>query len=91
MGEAAEGLYAKLVDAGIDVLFDDRPERPGVKFNDMDLIGFPVRIVVGKRGLDSGEIELSLRRDGERVSTPIDQLVPAVNELLDKLRGEIVV
>jgi prolyl-tRNA synthetase len=89
--EAAESLYAKLVDAGIDVLFDDRPERPGVKFNDMDLIGFPVRIVVGKRGLDSGEIELSLRRDGERVSTPIDQLVPAVNELLDKLLGEIVV
>ena len=88
--EAAEGLYAKLVDAGIDVLFDDRPERPGVKFNDMDLIGFPVRIVVGKRGLDSGEIELSLRRDGERVSTPIDQLVPAINKLLDELRGEIV-
>ena len=89
--EAAEGLYAKLLEAGIDVLFDDRPERPGVKFNDMDLIGFPVRIVVGKRGLDSGEIELSRRRDGERVSTPIDQLVPAVNKLLDELRGEIVV
>ena len=51
--EAAEELYGQLVDAGIDVLFDDRPERPGVKFNDMDLIGFPVRIVVGKRGLET--------------------------------------
>jgi len=87
--EAAEGLYRQLVDAGIDVLFDDRPERPGVKFNDMDLIGFPVRIVVGKRGLDNGEIELSLRRDGERRSTPIDELVPAVQSLLDELKGEI--
>ncbi len=87
--EAAAKLYEELVDAGIDVLFDDRPERPGVKFNDMDLIGFPVRIVVGKRGLESGEVELSLRRDGERRSTPIDQLVPAVQGLLDELKGEI--
>jgi prolyl-tRNA synthetase len=87
--EAAEGLYQQLVDAGIDVLFDDRPERPGVKFNDMDLIGFPVRVVVGKRGLDSGEVELSLRRDGERRSTPIGELVPAVHGLLDELREEI--
>jgi len=87
--EAAEGLYQQLVDAGIDVLFDDRPERPGVKFNDMDLIGFPMRIVVGKRGVESGEIELSLRRDGERRSTPIAELVPAVQRMLDELRGEI--
>jgi len=87
--EAAEALYSKLVDAGIDVLFDDRPERPGVKFNDMDLIGFPVRVVVGKRGLESGEVELSLRRDGERRPTPIADLVPAVNSLLEELRGEI--
>jgi prolyl-tRNA synthetase len=88
--EAADGLYQQLVDAGIDVLFDDRPERPGVKFNDMDLIGFPVRIVVGKRGVESSEIELSLRRDGERRSTPIAELVPAVQSLLEELREEIV-
>jgi len=87
--EAADGLYRKLVDAGVDVLFDDRPERPGVKFNDMDLIGFPVRVVVGKRGLENGEVELSLRRDGERRSTPIDELVPAVEGLLEEIRGEI--
>ncbi len=87
--EAAEELYGKLTEAGIDVLFDDRPERPGVDFNDMDLIGFPVRIVVGKRGLESGEVELSLRRDGERRSTPIAELVPTVKALLEELRGEI--
>jgi len=87
--EAGTGLYDQLVAAGIDVLFDDRPERPGVKFNDMDLIGFPVRIVVGKRGLESGEVELSLRRDGERRPTPIGELVPAVKALLDELKGEI--
>ena len=87
--EAATGLYEQIAAAGIDVLFDDRPERPGVKFNDMDLIGFPVRIVVGKRGIESGEIELSLRRDGERRPTPIGELVPAVKALLDELKGEI--
>ncbi|HSL16738.1 MAG TPA: proline--tRNA ligase [Methylomirabilota bacterium] len=86
---AAEDLYRQLADAGVDVLFDDRPERPGVKFNDMDLIGFPVRVVVGKRGLDAGEVELSLRRDGERRPTPIGDLVPAVTALLDELRAPL--
>jgi prolyl-tRNA synthetase len=85
--EAAEGLFEQLVDAGIDVLFDDRPERPGVKFNDMDLIGFPVRVVLGKRGLENGEIELSLRKDGEKKATPISEMVPAVQAMLDELRS----
>ncbi len=84
---AAEELYRQLVDAGVDVLFDDRPERPGVKFNDMDLIGFPVRVVLGKRGLEAGEVELSLRRDGEKRSAPIAELVPSVQALLDELRS----
>jgi len=85
--EAADRLYVQLRDAGIDVLFDDRPERPGVKFNDMDLIGFPVRVVLGKRGLDNGEVELSLRRDGEKKATPIAEVVPAVEALLEELRA----
>jgi prolyl-tRNA synthetase len=86
--EAARGLYQELVDAGIDVLFDDRSERPGVKFNDMDLIGFPVRVVLGQRGLDAGEVELSLRRDGEKRATPIAEMVPAVQALLEELRSQ---
>ncbi len=85
--DAAEGLYGQLRAAGIDVLFDDRPERPGVKFNDMDLIGFPVRVVVGKRGLDAGEVELSLRRDGEKRMRPVAELVDAVRELLTEAAG----
>jgi len=86
--EAAEGLYNELRSAGIDVLFDDRPERPGVKFNDMDLIGFPVRVVVGKRGLENGEIELSLRREGEKRLTPISEMVEAVQAMLEDLRSK---
>ena len=85
--EAADGLYVQLRDAGIDVLFDDRPERPGVKFNDMDLIGFPVRVVLGKRGLDNGEVELSLRKDGEKRMAPIAEMVPAVQALLAELQA----
>ncbi len=85
---AAEQLYDELVAAGVDVLFDDRQERPGVKFNDMDLIGFPVRVVVGKRGIENGEIELSLRRDGEKRPTPLADAVSAVLGLLEELRTE---
>jgi len=89
VAEAAEGLYSQLRDAGVDVLFDDRQERPGVKFNDMDLIGFPVRVVVGKRGVEKGEIELSLRRDGERRSAPLAGAVDAVRQLLAELHAEL--
>jgi prolyl-tRNA synthetase len=85
---AASEIYEDLRKAGVDVLFDDRPERPGVKFNDMDLIGFPVRVVIGQRGLDNGEAEVSLRRDGEKRMTAIADLVPAVQALLAELRGE---
>jgi prolyl-tRNA synthetase len=58
-----------------------------VKFNDMDLIGFPVRVVLGGRGLEAGEVELSVRRDGEKRATPIGEMVPAVEALLDELRS----
>jgi prolyl-tRNA synthetase len=86
---AAEELYDRLDAAHIDVLFDDRQERPGVKFNDMDLIGFPVRVVVGKKGLAEGQVELSLRRDGEKRMVPIADAVTAVQSLLDELRIEL--
>ncbi|MFV2071524.1 MAG: proline--tRNA ligase [Thermoanaerobaculales bacterium] len=85
--EAAEVFYNDLRSAGVDVLFDDRPERPGVKFNDMDLVGFPVRVVVGKRGLENSEVELSLRQDGEKRLTPIKDMVKAVQAMLDDLRS----
>jgi prolyl-tRNA synthetase len=63
--ECAEKLYQDLVDAGVEVLFDDRKERPGVMFATMDLIGIPHRIVIGERGLDQGTIEYKHRKTGE--------------------------
>jgi prolyl-tRNA synthetase len=86
--EATEQLYADLRAAGVDVLLDDRADRPGVKFNDMDLVGFPVRLVVGKKGLDAGAIELSLRRDGAKRSVPLADAVAAVQQVLGELRAE---
>jgi len=63
--EAAEALYAELVARGIDVLFDDRDARPGVKFADAELIGIPHRLVISERGIESGELEYRHRRDTE--------------------------
>jgi prolyl-tRNA synthetase len=60
---AATEVYEKLLAAGVDVLFDDRDERPGVKFKDADLIGFPLRIAVGAKSLANGHVEYSLRKD----------------------------
>ena len=82
--EATEQLYSDLRAAGVDVLLDDRADRAGVKFNDMDLVGFPVRVVVGKKGLDAGAIELSLRRDGAKRSVPLADAVAAVQQILDR-------
>ena len=62
---AADELYAELTAAGIDVLLDDRNERPGVMFADMELIGIPHRIVIGERGLKEGKLEYKGRRDAE--------------------------
>jgi prolyl-tRNA synthetase len=61
VGEAAEALYAALQARGIDVLFDDRDERPGVKFKDADLLGIPLRVTIGKKSLDQGKVELKAR------------------------------
>jgi len=84
--EAADRLYQELTDAGIDVLYDDRTERPGVKFNDADLIGFPVRVVAGSRGLADGKVEISLRRDGVKRMVNIAATVAEIRSLLEQLR-----
>jgi prolyl-tRNA synthetase len=60
---AAEDVYRRLADAGVEVILDDRDERPGVKFKDADLIGFPLRIAVGAKSLANGQVELSARKD----------------------------
>ena len=68
--EAAEKLYADLSAAGIDVLMDDRDLRPGVKFKDADLIGIPLRVVVGAKGLKEGAVELKHRAWRRRGDDP---------------------
>jgi prolyl-tRNA synthetase len=70
--EAADKLYAQLSEAGVDVILDDRGERPGVMFADWELIGVPHRLVIGERGLKEGKIEYQGRRDTEPTLLPID-------------------
>ena len=81
--DAAEGIYGELLAQGVEVFFDDRDECPGVKFNDADLVGFPVRVVVGKRGVEQGQVELSLRRDREKTPVALADAVSKARELLD--------
>jgi prolyl-tRNA synthetase len=72
--EAAEKITAGLQAAGCDVILDDRDERPGVKFKDADLIGFPVRVTIGK-GLTDGNVEIKWRWDSESTLVSVDDVV----------------
>ena len=83
--EAAEKLYGELRATGCEVFYDDRDERPGVKFNDADLVGFPLRVVVGKKGVELGQLELSLRRDKVKVPVPLGEAVGKARETLAQL------
>jgi prolyl-tRNA synthetase len=74
----AKKIYEGLSAAGIEVLYDDRDERPGVKFKDADLVGIPFRIAVGKKGLAEGVAELKLRKGTEVRKVKIDEIVPLV-------------
>lgn len=74
----AEEIYAALQNAGITVLFDDRDERAGVKFNDADLIGCPVRITVGERGLKEDKVEVKPRRGGENQLVLLEQIMEEI-------------
>ena len=76
--EAAEALYAELTAAGYDVLLDDRNERPGVKFSDLELTGIPHRIVIGEKGLDAGTFEYKGRRDAESVNISKEELLAKI-------------
>ncbi len=80
--EAAEGLYSELREAGVEVLLDDRDERPGVKFKDAELVGIPVRVTVGRK-LEQGAVELFSRSAREKSEAPVGQAAARVRELLD--------
>ncbi|GAC23981.1 prolyl-tRNA synthetase [Paraglaciecola mesophila KMM 241] len=79
--QVAEDLYAQLKAAGVEVLFDDRKERPGVMFNDMELVGVPHTIVIGERNLDEQKVEYKNRRSGEKQLIDIPQLAEFITTL----------
>jgi prolyl-tRNA synthetase len=83
----AEDVYRKLLAAGVDVIWDDRDERPGVKFKDADLIGFPLRIAVGAKSLANGQIEWSWRKDRAKQLGAADEVVARIVELARLGRG----
>jgi len=76
-------LAMSLAEKNIEVFIDDRDERPGVKFKDADLLGFPVRVVVGKKGLEANQIEVVNRKNKEVFKLPTDQVLQKANELLN--------
>ena len=84
-GEAfdrAEELANELAACGLDVVFDDRGERPGVKFADNDLMGFPFQVIVGKRGLANGTVEVKRRATGERTDVSVEAVVEQIHDLV---------
>jgi prolyl-tRNA synthetase len=85
----AERLYAELQAAGIETLYDDRAESPGVKFNDADLIGLPLRLTVSDRALKSGGVEFKRRDRQERQIVPLDQIVSRIQTEIAALYAEI--
>jgi len=81
--EASEDLYQQFLDAGIEVLLDDRKLRPGVMFADMELIGIPHRLVIGERALDHSEVEYRARTASDNEQRPLAGIVDAVCELIE--------
>jgi len=82
VAEAAEGLYQALTEAGFEVLYDDRMESPGVKFNDADLIGLPIRLTVSPRTLRTASAEVKRRTEQEAELTPLGEVAGRLRELL---------
>jgi prolyl-tRNA synthetase len=80
--EEAERIYRELEERGVEVVLDDREERAGVKFADADLVGYPVHVVVGARGLEGGTVDLKVRATGERTTSPLAEASRAVEDLL---------
>ena len=85
----AQRIYTELRDAGVDVLLDDRDARGGVKFKDADLIGIPLRVVVGQRALAEGAVEIKRRTDAEAAKVPAGDAATSVVEILNELKARL--
>jgi prolyl-tRNA synthetase len=79
---AAENLYNAMLAEGIEVIFDDRDERAGVKFKDADLIGIPLRIIVGQKNIAQGKVELKIRKTGENTLYPLEEIMGQVKAIV---------
>ena len=86
---SAENLYNKLEHEGIDVLFDDREESPGVKFNDADLIGIPIRLTISERSIKNGGVEYKRRDKPEKMIIPYEDVISAITEEIKLLETNI--
>ena len=80
--EAAGNLYKSMLAGNIEVIFDDRDERAGVKFKDADLIGIPLRVVVGRKNLAQGNVELKIRKTGENKLYPLQEIAQQVKQII---------
>jgi prolyl-tRNA synthetase len=83
--EVAERLYDEMRQAGFDVLYDDRDASPGEKFADAELLGCPLRLTVGKKGIEAGEVEAQIRRGREKRSLPLEGAAEAAAQLWQEL------
>jgi prolyl-tRNA synthetase len=86
---AAQSLYKQLQDAGVEVLLDDRDARPGVKFKDADLIGVPLRVVVGEKGLKDGNVEIKRRTDEKPTLVPATDAFAQTMAILNEMKSRL--
>ncbi len=77
VADKAEELYSEIMALGVDAAYDDRKERPGVKFAEADLIGYPMQLVLGGKGLKNGIVEAKDRKSGEKIELPLDGFAEA--------------
>jgi len=89
VADAAENIYRQLLDKDIDVLLDDRPLRGGVKFNDADLIGIPVRVTVGKKSVAEGNVEIKLRSETKSEKVAIEKAADKTIEAINSLKAQL--
>ncbi len=87
--EAAEKIYQQLLDAGVEVLIDDRKARAGIKFKDADLLGIPIRVTIGKKSLAEGNVELKLRSEPDRSTLPLDTAAQKVAEMVTDMKAKL--
>ncbi|MFN8513924.1 MAG: His/Gly/Thr/Pro-type tRNA ligase C-terminal domain-containing protein [Chloroflexia bacterium] len=87
--DASEDLYRDLAAAGVDVLYDDRDDRAGVKFNDADLIGLPLRLTIGRRALAQGAVEVRDRKTGDTQLVPLSGVVGYVHGEIARLKAAV--